>query len=72
MIRKIYFFVTFLSLLALSPACKKCCTCTATDTSGKQVATETYCSTSGTNITSFENSFKSTYGTYGVICNRDK
>jgi hypothetical protein len=65
-----HFLGALLILVILTASCKKCCTCTATDTSGHQIATQDYCSTSGTNLTTFEDSFKTTYGTYSVKCTR--
>ncbi|HXC03965.1 MAG TPA: hypothetical protein VNZ86_04385 [Bacteroidia bacterium] len=59
-----------LLILATSiSSCKKCSTCTATATNGKVIAQQQYCSSSSTNITTFENSFKTTYG-ISSVCKR--
>ncbi len=50
-------------------SCKKCTTCTAKDNAGRMLSDQDYCSTVCTNVTTFENSFKSTYG-HNAICTR--
>ncbi|HEV7231317.1 MAG TPA: hypothetical protein VGO45_08320 [Bacteroidia bacterium] len=63
-------FLTVSALLALGGiSCKKCSTCTSTDNAGHLIKTEKYCSTSGTNLDTFEKSFKTTYG-YNCVCTR--
>ncbi|MFI5150369.1 MAG: hypothetical protein ACHQRM_11600 [Bacteroidia bacterium] len=62
--------VIVLVVAASFSSCKKCSTCTATDSNGKILQEQKYCSSSSTNITTFENSFKTTYGIRSV-CKRE-
>ena len=58
------------SIAGGTASCKKCTTCTATDTRNVVIATEKYCSTSSSNITTFENAFRTNYG-IRATCKRE-
>ncbi len=67
-----FFLGALLSMIViLGSSCKKCTTCTAVDTNKHTIAQQQYCSSSGTNLTTFENSFKTTYGQYASTCKRE-
>jgi hypothetical protein len=58
------------SLLVWGASCKKCTTCVAIDSSGHTFATQKYCSTSWTNLDTFEKAWKTTYGS-AASCKRN-
>jgi hypothetical protein len=69
-LKNILVFTAFTILTSAISSCKKCTTCVAIDTSGHTIASQKYCSTSSTNVSTFEQSWKTTYGA-AASCKRN-